>query len=678
MGPTGLSGAPGYSTSGGRRPRIWIQILSLAILTSSVITLPSAPQAEAAPPAVVPNSLAAVQAPLPIDQIRIVFDGTAFTPEVARLEPGTPLLFVNNGSGVLAIEEQSGQFTLSPIPSGGGAAITLDGVGSFTYSDVDTGATGYLVFGVSSFFGAPGTDRVVDHIPNVWAPIEPESAFSIDPVDAIAYSRSRLKVAFVAGATVAEAEGALQRSGTMLIAGNPTAELMTVAVPATADHSAVRAAQAQLQSEPAVDTVVRVGLSVIDTLPAPIDLPGGTAWEDTTLLGVGPNSGQQAAGFPQLWNFTETLERRISSRETTGRPGVTVSVWDGGFDPTHPDLSGLAFTSVCVPTMHGLLGQDLFTADVCTPQTSNLSAYLRDHDNNHGNNVSGIIGGRPSTDPAWARQGYTGGNPTATMVGIEQKSVSWDDELAQVLDLKAQGDPRFADLRIVSLSMADLSFDANTWARENPVFECGPGPNDDVGASGPCLPWTRDGQFTRVQNAGSQMIPVLERAEAAGVVVVVSAGNSANHFFNCDGVLWSSLKGYPTCPRNPSVISAANNGIPDARFNSSFTAANAIWTSVSTKPNPVIVVESLSRSHQTPTKERSAFSMVQGTWSAQGYHMGPRWTFDDGLGLWGPMAGTSQATPTVTAVLSSMLTLHPNMSVQELRNAVRTFAESGS
>jgi hypothetical protein len=633
----------------GRRVALSVVVSSLALPTVTVLdagrtaALSSGP-GEAAAPTIAPLAAAETAA-------TITFDGAVFVPAVTRVGPEATLRFDNVGADVLAVQIEPGGFRVSPIPAGG-AGVTMLGLGSYQVTDLTTGATARVLVGPSDL-GAPPTDPIEDHIPDAWFEPEHPSNHSYDPVTGVTASISRLRLRFQPGTTVGEAEAVLERAGAAIGGGFPSIGLLGIEIAGTADHSAARAAVAQLRSEPSVLHVGRMTIDEPDALPPSSDLDHWR-WRNSFAAGGG-NWGLEASRFPQAWNLADHAAGASAS--------ITTLVIDGGFYDGHVDLPPGTFE----------IGQICFDSLVLFGSNCTNPAIVSDH----GNHVAGTIGAAHNftTDPVRGI-GVDGANPFASMIGVSKSGFTGIDLLQRALDLKAAGDPTFADLRVVNFSMSDLFHwsTASEWAAARRELDCGFGATDDDTVDGaPCLPWTDDDFLAMVAEEAAAAMPTLELASQLGVVVVPASANPAAIFCVFEGKLYATQDEKDSCtpltdPGQPGV------GRPSNRVASRFNAASDDWPANATEANPVIPVDAIGP-EDGGTFPRAEFSNVGGAVSAPGVDVWSSTEVVDGESTWGFESGTSMAAPHVSGLVGYMLALDPGLDVAGIRAAIATFGD---
>jgi len=188
--------------------------------------------------------------------------------------------------------------------------------------------------------------------------------------------------------------------------------ILTLKLPTTPDS--VDAAVSTLKNSGRFDVVVRDGLVWPNALPRETQLLPDWEWSDPPGQG---NWGFEVMGVPQLWNFTEAIEKR-------NQAPIRVGIVDAGFSRTHPEVV-IPFSS----------------SRSLDPHRDILSIA-------HGTHVAGTIGAR-HTDGG----GIQGISPFVEMVG----ETAWglDSDASQregVLSLAEQG------ARVINISMGKTRF----------------------------------------------------------------------------------------------------------------------------------------------------------------------------------------------------------------------------
>jgi len=647
------AGTPSTETrpSIGRRFALSMVVSGLALPTVTMLDAgrAAALTSDTNAPAPTIAALAATDAPA-----TIAFDGAVFAPAVTRVEPGVTIRFDNEGTDVLAVRIEPGGHEISPIPAGG-AGVTLLSLGSYRVTDLGSGAVARVLVGPATL-GAPQTDPVEDHIPDAWFEPEDPSNQSYDPVTGVTASISRLRLRFQPGTTVGEAEAVLERAGAVIGGGFPSVDLLGIEIAGTSDHSSARAAVAQLRSESSVLHVSRVTTDDTNAVPPSSGDLDNWRWQNSFSAGGG-NWGMEASRFPQAWN--------LADHATATNASVTSLVIDGGFYDGHVDLPTGTFDigQIC---FNGLVLADPNAAPNCTNP-----AIVSDH----GNHVAGTIGAAHNSTTDSARGiGVDGANPFASMIGVSKSGFTGIDLLQRALDLKAAGDPRFVDLRVVNFSMSDLFHwrSAPSWAAAHRALDCGFGPTDDDTVDGaPCLPWTDDDHLAMVAREAEAAMPTLELASRLGVVVVPASGNPASIFCIFEGQLYSTLDEKDGCA--PLTDSGQPGvGRPLNRVGSRFNAASADWPANAAVANPVIPVDAIGPEDGN-TFPRANFSNVGGAASAPGVSVLSSAEVVDGESTWEVKSGTSMAAPHVSGLIGYLLALDPDLTVADIRAAIATF-----
>jgi hypothetical protein len=149
-------------------------------------------------------------------------------------------------------------------------------------------------------------------------------------------------VAFELGATIGQANAVLSSIDAMIVGGISGEEgvapgVLFLKLP-TATHSELESHLSTLNANAAVNTAVQDALMGVNSIPAPNDGdPPTWTWESTP---GGANWGLERIRVPQMWNFNEAVEKKMT---VDHMPPSTALIVDDGFANMHPDLNNLFF-----------------------------------------------------------------------------------------------------------------------------------------------------------------------------------------------------------------------------------------------------------------------------------------------------------------------------------------------
>ncbi|HEX5614914.1 MAG TPA: S8 family serine peptidase, partial [Acidimicrobiia bacterium] len=632
--------------------RLLLITLVAALVASSTLVL--APAAPAAASSHVPR-------PTP-PPITVAITPGGFAPEVVTAVVGQTVRFVNEAGAPHSVVANDGAFDSGTITPTGAFTLSVGAPGSFAFGSAsDASFGGLLTVGLLDLPG-PASALVGGNLPDLGVPpmADPDAHPS-----GIGASRSRIVVGLDPAATLGDANDAFAAAGVTVVGSAPGISMVVVQVdplPAVGDFAALEQALDVLRAHPAVRAATMDKVVSASIVVPPTDSNGPTDWiwdDDRRRTGAPPvgtdgNWGLESARFPSAWNVLDTVRRR--------NPSIDTVVYDQGFDPTHPELSGAAVVGLCS------------SDDNCTDTPGELSK--------HGNHVAGIIGATFDNDGAepGTTVGISGGNPVADMSLVswygnfeyarvpdngpsyeEMTSTSanwalWD----KLLDEKRPGGA-WPDLRVVSMSAITMFLnDGSTswaWGANNAGFRCGPDEDDDADGDGPCTPNTSDRFLRDVANDGELARLIAEDAADKNVLLAVAAGNDSIKV--CDNGTSTAApvsKGGP-CPPGYSY------SVLDTRRLHAFGWASAHWES---GPNPIVMVESINALHQ-----RSLFSNVGGDVAAPGQAIRSLDEADvDGTPGYRLDSGTSMATPHVAALAGWLAAVAPSLTVEQLRDAI--------
>jgi len=321
------------------------------------------------------------------------------------------LAVLRHAEAVAALSEA--QQTVADVWPNPGTSDNSVGDGQITREDAER-LLRYIVGSLTAFELQSGGELLgepeataAQFIPQVPFPTPRAEDISVDPeLGEYPVSRTRLVVVFADSATAAQANAALQSVGGRIVGGLSDYGVALVQIADSGDAAALDDAVATLEASPAVSAVMR---DLVVVFPEPVeeedtgraathpgagmDVTGaGTSfsvfpvflwtWEATP---AGSNWGLEYIRMPQAWSLADRVDPTSTS--------VPVTVLDGGFDPSHPDLK------VTV-----------------SPATPNVPNY-------HGTHVAGTIGATwdgPLTTPQW-QKGIDGINPFASITGVRQR-----------------------------------------------------------------------------------------------------------------------------------------------------------------------------------------------------------------------------------------------------------------
>ncbi len=584
-----------------------------------------------------PNAVAA--------DVSIDITDAGFVPASVSVLPGQGVHWTNLSSAVQTITADSGLFDSGDLQPGAGFSIALSVPGTHTYSSARSPALRGTLQGAVSSLAGPAGDPANAHIPHLGLPPVDPADISVHPRLAVRASRTKILLGFLPQTTVAQANALLQAAGTPVVGGIPDFGLLMVAAADSADFSAVDAAVAQLRASAAVffagqdvQPTERAVPRVPDTTSTPafagwrwdvVPTPGGT------LTGAGMNWNLEAARVPPAWNLLEAARLRAAQ--------VTTAIIEVNGYEQHEDLRAM------------VLGQVCNASGACTANSPS----------NHGNHVAGIIGADYDNDGSSPTRslGVSGGNPLARMMAFPLNPLREADVFNLVLDRKTTDLP---GLRVISYSTG-YGLTLSTWWTAHPRKDCGPGAADDglAGSADWCTWNNEDSWLSFISHDGRSSRAIAARAAASQVLIVQAAGNESNDFcpdaidVNRDGVI------------SPAELTASDpdkNGCPgagiviDAGLATGFGWAARHWTEPPLAQPATLAPPVVVEAHDTALA-RAAFSESNGDISAPGTDVPSTYLNNK----YGPMSGTSQATPAVAAGIGYLLAFEPNLTALQVR-----------
>lgn len=642
--------------------------------------------------------------------VTVAITDAGFVPDEVTVVPGQAVHWTNESADDQSVTAENGVFDSGPIPAGGGFSMALDVAATHVYSSSgDPDFAGSVQVVLEELPGAPD-EPAEEHIPDIPFPPVAEDDLGEHPDLMVLAHRSHLLVGFVEGATVAEANAALDAAGTPIVGGLPDLGVVLVAAPDTPDFSGLVTAVETLRAHPAVQFAALDAELTTSSLPRAAEAITETfpnapwVWDPDLpeAIGMGGNWGLEASRFPQAWNLLEPIKRTANAVQT--------GILDEGFNDGHPDLANVLQTEqLCRAPGFGLM---------------NCTLNVRSAD--HGNHVAGTIGGEfDNTSSVLANRslGVSGANPVADMHGVPAflptpllpaffgNGMELWELFLETADPSSLSVPRLPNLRVINYSMGfeppgeydsclddddsdgagcegfsvtpgaaenscdihprtrhtllgDIDCDGGEqleWWDSHPNQVCGPGGDDDgVPGTGWCTPNNEDGWLEEMAEWGEAAREVAERASELGVAIVQAAGNSSGSYF-------ASF-----CPPSGGACSPVLYAGTTAQFG----WASDHWTA--TTPNPIFVVEAIG-----PGLARADFSNVRDnaprlpcprTSCAYVAAPGEVVLSSVGGGTYADYQGTSMAAPHVTGLISYLLAYDSSLELDDVRNAVMQWA----
>ncbi|PWU20081.1 MAG: hypothetical protein C5B48_12940, partial [Candidatus Rokuibacteriota bacterium] len=559
--------------------------------------------------------------------------------------------WTNSTDQTQSVVSSDGLFDSGSIPPGGGYSLHLPDPGDHRYTAWPSGFVGTLSIARPLIQGDP-EDWVVDHIPDLPFPADPPGDRAPDPELGIGSSESRIMVLFKGEVTVAEANAALTRAGVQVIGGLPHFGVLLVqSQPADAglpDQQAFAlrdAAVASLRSDAnvaaaALDFDVR--LNAVPH-PAAFDFTSGTKtipaqwiWGEPALNGQnygGDNWYLEADRAPQAWNLLQAIRAK--------KAAVDSVVLDQPADTSHPNLGNVTPERLCTPFL-GVFAR-------CT--------ITEPDPKGHGTHVAGTMAGTYDNGGADGIDPVAHAHSVAYSFGLDFGEADELQIFDLVLDEVGPGG-KFPNLRVINYSAGVETPSPDDLRSRHTVggvvvANCGPGPNDDglPGSTDTCSLNNDDEWLTEFTQLGLIARDIAEAASDKNVMIVQAAGNDSNDF--C-----IPLEADPPFCRLQD-IGAANT----QEF--IWAAQPQNWNS--SKPNPVIGVEAVDQQPVDTQFIRAPFSNLDFyDISAPGVDIvnarkGGGYTIKN---------GTSMAAPQVSGAIAYLLAYRPDLSIDELRQAL--------
>jgi uncharacterized protein YkwD len=580
--------------------------------------------------------------------VAITDDG--FQPSEVNVLAGQSIHWTNHSSSPQTVTADSGLFDSGELKTRSGFTAALSVPGAHSYGSASHPERTGVVRVYSRGLAGPAAEPANKHIPEIPFPEVDAEDVTLHPRLAVEASRTLIVVAFRETATVAGANKALADADILVIGGLPDLGLLLVRANDSGDFSGLDTALRALRRHDEVQFASMSFAIAESALPrrAEEDVEGGWGWK-WTVSDRGGNWGLRRSRFPAAWNLLETLESRPQQAVT--------AILDAGFAADHADLKPPHASFEIV-------------TQVCRRRGTCLK--VPNIPNNHGTKVAGIVGAAfdnpiaPEPPPARRSLGVSGANPVARIKGyslsrfadgrktlggaahISSKAV---ELFRNVLDAPPPG------LRVINYSAGVAGFDRTVWSSRYLDRTCGPGATDDEladngsGLKEYCTPNNSDEWLREFGAVGQTFARVARKAAASNVLIVQSAGNDSDKF------------------RPPGHGDAI---VIDARNRNEFAWASANWSSdfVAGRghSNPIVVVQAIDTDGSRPT-----FSNVGGDIAAPGVAVVS--TTADGRYAGGD--GTSFAAPHVSALLSYLLALEPQLNGDELRRKLLDWSEPG-
>ena len=589
------------------------------------------------------------------DDVHITITDFGIEPDHITVSPGQGIHWTNEASQPHTITAHEELFESGELPPGSGFSIALPVPGAHGYSSIhDETFSGLIQVTLPEIRGPPA-DPVSDHIPNILFPPVDDRDISVHP-DLTAYaSRTRIMVGFANDATVEEANSALQEAGVDILGGLPELSMVLAKAPDSEDFSALDEALSVLRDNAAVRyAAMSMGVeSQVITPRAESALEEEMQWQ-WNFSPRGGNWGLEEAKFPQAWNLMETIQREGNTEIITG-------IIDKGFEE-HRDLSNLEIITEIEP------GDSDRTIKV--PNKADF----------HGNHVAGIIGADFDNmweDENWEEEGkeeeergrsigISGANPFARMqgyslegygnLGFPWSTYTLSDKSLELFTHVLENAPE--EMKAINYSIRAAKFHLNNdlvparWLKRHP----GQTPNDQED-------WLEE--FAEIGRFAADVATI---AAEQDIMIVQSAGNDGTRF----------------CPDR------TEEGLLLARNTSEFAWASHHWGTdqlpdTESLHNPIIVVEAIQQNGH-----RWFNSNIGGDIAAPGSNIlsttssdvtERSWYEDEGRavktdsGYYCTLSGTSMAAPLVTATIGYMLAYDDELTIEDIRSALLTWAE---
>ncbi len=563
------------------------------------------------------------------------------SPDPLVLEPGGDVTWRNRSGRTLAITSPDGLLDSGPIPDGGSFVASLPENGSYAW-DSDVGGAAIVVGGALE--GDPGSPAL-DAIPDLLYPPVSEDDLALHPDVVLDLPQSLALVGFSPAATVAQANAALGPSW-VVVGGIPEfGHLYVQAAQPVDSFDVLDQALSAWRADPVIEFASYVfpweETALPDPVPPLVAPPGPSEWfwepPSVAPIGTGGNWGQELIRAPAAWNLLEAA----ALDGTEGRS--TTVVLDSGF-ADHVDLDRLDRRVLCDPG----------SPAVCTGTGAD----------DHGNEVAGIIGADREAP------GLNGIDPLSDLVGVVWRGSgrvgsygSADSALALVLRNIAAGN--IGDTNVVNLSLGQVPPKPALWWARYAGETCGPGRDDDAGATGVCYPSTHDATIAEYEQYAKATRGVVE-AFATQLddppLLVAATGNFSAQYcrdksVSCTGVEFPDTE-------------------PQGNLGSGFAWASDNWQI--SAPDPVIAVESIGYSANGPVRAtfperpslaRSTYSNLSGDVSAPGWTSstcGAEGTPD----TYCTSRGTSLAAPVVAGIAGLMASWDPSLSAADIKQRI--------
>lgn len=349
----------------------------------------------------------------------------------------------------------SSQGTVTPSPDGvwsfGAASkddgyYTISAVSEDTAGNASPASAPLLVHIATGFLRGAADDPANEHIPDVYFPDAYADDLSIDDrLDGtgLETSRTRLMVQFTDTATVGQVNGLLQSLGAGIQGAMPDIHLVLITIPDTGDLSGLDQALAILESHPAIVLAVQDVALGVTTLPGstnahdPAQPANSWLWNYPPSNGNGRdgNWGMEAVRAPQMWNLNTYGNRSVN---TSVNPHPRTGILDAGFN----DMNGDGTNDHPDSDVPGL------RTWIRSGNEFQLGASAHDH----GQHVAGIIGagfhnsvGVDGINPFAERHAPADGH----FIGVSLTSVSIPAGLPREERRSFMFAPIIADLRLM-------------------------------------------------------------------------------------------------------------------------------------------------------------------------------------------------------------------------------------
>ncbi len=574
--------------------------------------------------------------------IDVKLTSTGFQPSKLTVDAGETLHFVNTTGKTWSVTSDGGLFDSGALDPQASYTMTMSVPGRHTYKSAGGAVAQATLTVLSRTLPGPGTDEAAAQIPPI--PFPGVEADDVDehPDFGVKASRTRIMLGFKPGATVTEANEALEDAEVRIIGGLPTLGTLLVQTESAGWGGSWWNLEQTLAKLRAAKAVQYASMSTaVEPLAVPRRAESAIEdevvdwdWNYPTVSGAWALT---AASFPEAWNLRESLVRK--------KPSIITGIVDAGFEP-HEDLPGLEIQSVLCPG-----GGDCRTI----PNSPDPHG--------HGNHVAGIIGAAFDNDSAerGRSKGVPGANPVARMFGYSAKGFrdydpggvglsTLNDKNLELFDLILRSRP--ASLRVINYSMGASAFDGADWQSEFGNKLCGPGSRDDdlpdqsAPIKEPCTPNNQDDWQREMAAVGMAAAPVARAAAQAGVMIVQAAGNDGKTF--CQNGVCAKID---TASRNEFSWVSRHWGEPVVNPNS--------------LPNPILTVQA-STAEGGPRDDTTFGADV----AAPGDGILST-VLDDEYGVLG---GSSMAAPQVTALVGMLLADDPSLTLTQVRRRVLDWA----